>query len=441
MFVHGTNRQPSRSGAPVGFGVTCRETPGGERRWGPVENEEHLVIRRTLLSAAGAATLLLSVVAAGAPAAGAAGNGSGSLHSKRVCATTSSATVASCSSKVLVNGKGAVPASTTPAPSAKTPAQLKDAYKLTGTSSGGRTVAIVDAYGYPNLAADLATYRSYFGLPACTTASGCLSIKDQTGGTNLPRFNTGWAGEQALDVDAVSAICPDCKILVVQAKSASIADLGTAVNTASKQAGVVAISNSYGGGDLSDATYGANYNHPGIAVTASTGDNGYQGGSFPASSQYVTAVGGTTLTAASNTRGWSESAWSGAGSGCSTVNPALAAAASSGTGCAKRAIADVSAAADPSNGGMAVYYPTSARASTWAQVGGTSESAPIIASVYALSGNTAGYANAIPYSHTANLFDVTSGSNGSCPTTQWCTARTGWDGPTGLGSPNGTGGF
>ena len=150
-------------------------------------------------------------------------------------------------------------------------------------------------------------------------------------------------------------------------------------------------------------------------MTASTGDNGYQGGSFPASSQYVTAVGGTTLTSASNTRGWNESAWSGAGSGCSTVNPALAAAASSGTGCAKRAIADVSAAADPSNGGMAVYYPTSAKASTWAQVGGTSESAPIIASVYALSGNTAGYANAIPYSHTANLFDVTSGSNGVVP--------------------------
>ena len=177
--------------------------------------KEHLVTRRTLLSVVGAATLLLSAVAGGAPAANAAGNGSGSLHAKRVCAATSSATVASCASKVLVNGKGAVPASTTPAPSAKTPAQLKDAYKLTGTSSGGRTVAIVDAYGYPNLAADLATYRSYFGLPACTTASGCLSIMDQNGGTNLPRFNAGWAGEQALDVDAVSAICPDCKILVV----------------------------------------------------------------------------------------------------------------------------------------------------------------------------------------------------------------------------------
>ena len=397
------------------------------------------MIRKTLLAALGAGTLLLGAVAAGAPAANAAPSG---LHAKRVCSASTEATVASCLSKVLVNGKGMVPNSTIPNPGAKTPAQLKDAYKLTGTSSGGKTVAIVDAYGYPNLAADLATYRSYFGLPACTTASGCLTIKDQNGGSSLPRFNTGWAGEQALDVDAVSAICPDCKILVVQAKSASIVDLGTAVNTAAKQAGVVAVSNSYGGGDLADATYGSYYNHPGIAVTASTGDNGYQGGSFPASSTYVTAVGGTSLFAASGTtRGWTESAWSGAGSGCSTVNAALAAASGSNTGCAKRAIADVSAAADPSNGGMAVYYPTSKSASTWAQVGGTSESAPIIASVYALSGNTAGYANAIPYSHTASLFDVSTGSNGTCPTTQWCNARTGWDGPTGLGTPNGTGAF
>jgi subtilase family serine protease len=397
------------------------------------------VIRKTLLSALGAGSLLLGALATVTPAADAAPSG---LHAKRVCAASNEPTVASCLSKVLVNGKGAVPNTATPNPGAKTPAQLKDAYKLNGTSSGGKTVAIVDAYGYPSLAADLATYRSYFGLPACTTANGCLTIKDQNGGTNLPRFNAGWAGEQALDVDAVSAICPDCKILVVQAKSASIVDLGTAADTAAKQAGVVAVSNSYGGGDLSDATYGSYYNHPGIAVTASTGDNGYQGGSFPASSSYVTAVGGTSLFAASGTtRGWTESAWSGAGSGCSTVNAALAAASGSGTGCTKRAIADVSAAADPSNGGMAVYYPTSSRASTWAQVGGTSESAPIIAAVYAMSGNTAGYANAIPYSHTTSLFDVSTGSNGTCPTTQWCNARTGWDGPTGLGTPNGTGAF
>jgi hypothetical protein len=133
--------------------------------------------------------------------------------------------------------------------------------------------------------------------------------------------------------------------------------------------------------------------------------------------------------------------WSGAGSGCSTVNTALSAAAAFDTGCGKRAMADVSAAADPSKGGMAIYYPTSKTASTWAQFGGTSESAPIIASVYALSGNTAGYANALPYAHTGSLFDVTTGSNGSCPTTQWCNARTGWDGPTGLGTPNGAGAF
>lgn len=414
---------------------------GGTGRPRPLE--EHSVKRSILTSAATAATLVAAVAAtvgAGATSADAAPHQK--LHGHRVCATASKATVAHCSAEVLVDAHGVVPASTTPASGALTPAQLKSAYHLDGTSSGGRTVAVVDAYGYPNLARDLATYRSYFGLPACTTASGCLRIIDQNGGTSLPRFNTGWAGETALDVDAVSATCADCKILVVQASSASIADLGAAAATAARQPGVVAISNSYGGGDLSDASYGTYYNHPGIAVTASTGDNGYQGGSFPASSQYVTAVGGTSLTKATGTtRGWAESAWSGAGSGCSTVNPALAAAAGAGTGCAKRAIADVSAAADPGAGGLAVFYPTSKSASTWAQVGGTSESSPIIASVYALSGNTAGYANAIPYSHTGSLNDVTSGTNGSCPTTQWCTARTGWDGPTGLGSPNGTGGF
>jgi subtilase family serine protease len=361
-------------------------------------------------------------------------------HAQRVCAATGHTDVAACFAKVMVNAKGRVPNATTPPSSAMTPTDLRDAYKLTGNASS--TVAIVDAYGYPNLERDLNTYRSQFGLGSCTTASGCLRIINQSGGTSLPRFDAGWAGEQALDVDAVSAICPGCKIVVVQASSASIANLGTAVNTAARQAGVVAISNSYGGGDLSDATYGSYYNHSGIAVTASTGDNGYQGGSFPASSHYVTAVGGTTLRAAGNTRGWSETAWSGAGSGCSTVNAALADAAGFDTGCGSyRAIADVSAAADPNYGGMAVYYPTSKTSSTWAQVGGTSEASPIIASVYALSGNTAGYANAIPYQHSGSLFDVTSGSNGTCSPSQECNARSGWDGPTGLGTPNGTGAF
>jgi subtilase family serine protease len=173
-------------------------------------------------------------------------------------------------------------------------------------------------------------------------------------------------------------------------------------------------------------------------VTASTGDNGYKGGSYPASSSYVTAVGGTTLKMSGTTR-VSETVWSGAGSGCSTLNTALAAAASFNTGCAKRAMADVSAAADPNTGGLSVYSPTTAKNSSWSQYGGTSESAPIIAAVYALAGG--GYSNATPYQHPGSLFDITSGSNGSCPTTQWCNARAGWDGPTGLGTPNGTGAF
>jgi subtilase family serine protease len=396
--------------------------------------------QRILVSALGVGALAVAGLtaqgAAAAPTPYAAGK-----HATKVCATATTPHTAACSALKLVNDKGVVPASTTPPSTGLTPAGLRDAYKLNGLSANGRTVAIVDAYGYPNLERDLGVYRSQFGLSACTIANGCLRIINQTGGSSLPRFNAGWAGEQALDVDAVSAAAPDAKIVVVQANSASFADLGTAVVTAAKQTGVVAISNSYGGGDAADSTYGTYYNHPGIAVTASTGDNGYQGGSYPASSSYVTAVGGTSLVAASNTRGWSESVWSGAGSGCSTVNTALSAASSFGTGCSKRAMADVSAAADPGKGGLAIYYPTSKTASTWAQFGGTSESAPIIASVYALSGNTTGYANALPYAHAGSLFDVTSGSNGSCPTTQWCNARTGWDGPTGLGTPNGAGAF
>jgi subtilase family serine protease len=355
-----------------------------------------------------------------------------------VCKAVVARGEATCHALKMVNAKGVTPAATTPPPSALTPTQLRAAYNLTTTSSGGRTVAIVDAYGYPNLERDLGIYRSTFGLSPCNTANGCLRIINQSGGSSLPRLNVGWAQEQALDVDAVSAACPDCKILVVQASSSSIVNLGTAVNTAAKQSGVVAISNSYGGGDLADGTYGKYYNHPGIAVTASTGDNGYQGGSFPASSTYVTAVGGTSLTMNGGSR-VSETVWSGAGSGCSTVNAALGAAAGFNTGCSKRAIADVAAAADPNTGGLAVYAPTNSRTSNWAQYGGTSESSPIIAAVYALAGG--GYSNATPYSHPGSLFDVSVGSNGTCPTTQWCTGRAGWDGPTGLGTPNGVGAF
>jgi len=395
-----------------------------------------------IVAIVGVASLVAAALATGGSTASAAP--AAKLHPARVCAAVAAKGEATCFAQKLVNAKGVAPALSSPPATGLTPAQVRAAYGLGGTTGAGRTVAIVDAYGYPNLERDLGVYRSKFGLPACTTANGCLKIINQNGGTTPPRANTGWAQEQALDVDAVSATCPDCKIVVVQANSASFADLGTATNRAAAQVGVVAISNSYGGGDAPDSTYGAPYNHPGIAVTASTGDSGYQGGSFPASSTYVTAVGGTSLTMSGTTR-VSETVWSGAGSGCSTVNTALAAASTFNTGCAKRAIADVSAAADPSKGGLAVYYPTNSKSSTWGQFGGTSESAPIIASVYALAGHTGpgqgGYPNSTPYAHPGSLHDITAGSNGTCPTTQWCNARALWDGPTGLGTPNGTGAF
>jgi subtilase family serine protease len=404
-------------------------------------SKEHPLKKSWTISALGAAALVAAALGMGIPAANAAPSDAGSsnsLHAVRVCSATVALGEATCHAEKLVNSNGVTPAATQPPAGALTPAQIRSAYGLNNTSGAGRTVAIVDAYGYTNLEADLATYRSHWvGMPACTIANGCLRIIDQNGGSNLPRMDVGWAQEQALDVDAVSATCPDCKIVVVQAKSASFANLGAAVIKASQQPGVVAISNSYGGGDASDTTYGTYYNHPGIAVTASTGDNGYKGGSYPASSSYVTAVGGTSLSMSGTTR-VSESAWSGAGSGCSSYNVAIAP--FSMTGCNNRAMADVSAAADPGVGGMAVFAPTSRTSSTWSQYGGTSESSPIIASVYALAGG--GYSNATPYAHAGSLFDVTTGSNGNtCPVSKWCHAVAGWDGPTGLGTPNGTGAF
>ncbi|GAB3581840.1 S53 family peptidase [Calidifontibacter terrae] len=396
-------------------------------------------MRKISLLATAAASLAALVGTAPTSAFATPGNG---VHQRHVCATPA-AGKASCNAIELVSSTGA-PVSpvgkpiTPSAISGKTPTDIQSAYKLAGLTSGGRTVAIVDAYGYANAERDLGVYRSQFGLSSCTKANGCLTILNQSGGTTAPRANVGWSQEQALDLDAVSAACPDCKILLVQASSASMADLGTAVNTASKHAGVVAISNSYGGGDSADATYGSYYNHPGIAVTASTGDNGYQGASYPASSGYVTAVGGTSLNTAANARGWTEAAWSGSGSGCSTSNQAPVGQSSSVTGCNGRAMADVSAVADP-NTGLAVYAPTTTKSSSWSQYGGTSLSSPLVASVYALSGNTAGYANATPYARAGSLFDVTSGSNGTCAS--WCSSKTGWDGPTGLGTPNGVAGF
>jgi subtilase family serine protease len=318
----------------------------------------------------------------------------------------------------------------------------------------GKTIAIVDAYDDPNAAADLATYRSNMGLPPIATSnctltsiSPCFVKVNQNGvAGSYPQANGGWAQEISLDLDMASAICPNCNILLVEASSASFINLGTSVKTAAGL-GAVAISNSYGSsGDASDKSYGQYYNHPGIAVTASTGDSGY-GVGYPATSDFTVAVGGTTLSTDSSSRSWSESAWSGAGSGCSTYQsqPNWQASAVGNACGTKRAIADVSADANP-NTGVAVYDSYSyGGASGWLQFGGTSVSSPIIASVYALAKGTGAswpnYPAALPYGDTAALYDATGGSNGSCTPSVLCTGGNGWDGPTGLGTPNGLAAF
>ncbi|MBO0839949.1 MAG: putative Ig domain-containing protein [Sciscionella sp.] len=334
-------------------------------------------------------------------------------------------------------------------PSGYGPSDLQSAYTLPSSSAGsGETVAVVDAYDDPNAESDLSAYRSQYGLPACTTSNGCFKKVNQNGQSSpLPSGDTGWAGEESLDLDMVSAVCPNCHILFVEANDASN-NLYTAVNTA-VSLGAKYVSMSWGGNeDGSENSYDSQYfNHPGVVFTASSGDSAYSAGViYPSTSQYVTSVGGTSLNKASNSRGWSESVWNtssseGTGSGCSSdvTKPSFQSIIPSST-CSHRADTDVSAVADPATG-VAVYQTYGG--SGWTVYGGTSASAPIIASVYALAGTpgSSDHPNSYPYSHTSNLNDVTSGNNGSCSPSVLCTAGSGWDGPTGLGTPNGVAAF
>src|SRR5438105_9448636 len=320
----------------------------------------------------------------------------------RECAAPVPAGYARCHSRLRTDGNvvGKAPARTA-APQSGTlgnngaydPSYLQSAYNLASASASagyGLTVAIVDAYDDPTAEADLSNYRTYFGLPACTTSNGCFRKVNQNGVSgSYPALDRGWAQEISLDMDMVSAICPHCDILLVEANSNSLPDLGASVNTAARL-GAMAISNSYGGTEYAsetsdEATY---YNHVGIAITVSAGDNGY-GAEFPAASQYVTAVGGTTLNQATNTgaRNATQTVWSGTGSGCSAyaTKPSW----QTDRGSVQPTIGDVAALADP-NTGVWVYDTTRYNGqSGWLVFGGTSVSSPLAASVYARPGNTA----------------------------------------------------
>ena len=378
---------------------------------------------------------------------------------KAVCATAAAGHM-HCDALARTNvPRHLAPAAATPAAAAAAvsgygPSDLQSAYSLATAAAAdgtGATVAVVDAYNDPNANSDLSVYRSQYGLPACTTANGCFKVVSQTGSTtSLPAnapTSDDWTGEESLDFDMVSAICPLCKIDLVEANSDNDTDLGTAVNEA-VTLGAKYVSNSYGGSEASSETSedGSYYDHPGVVVTASAGDSSY-GVEYPAASPYVTSVGGTSLSTASNTRGWTESVWNtssteGTGSGCSAYETEPTWQSSLGlTGCSKRMVSDVSAVADP-NTGVAVYDTANSNGG-WNVYGGTSAASPIIAATYALAGTPAAGSNPAqyPYQHASNLYDVTSGKTATCSPAYLCTAETGYDGPTGLGTPDGTAAF
>jgi uncharacterized protein (TIGR03382 family) len=340
------------------------------------------------------------------------------------------------SGKDVVAGTGSCP---TPPPNGEngyTPSDLQQAYGIDPTLNPGATIAVIDAFGYPTLEADLTNYRACFGLPPCTSASGCLTILNQNGQTTpLPAAGSsndaqGWQAEAALDLDMASSACPNCKLIAVEANDDGDDGLDVA-NDAAAMAGATVISNSWGAPESQFnpiSTFDAHYTHPGIAIFASTGDNGNAGAGegFPSTSEHVIAVGGTSLDLdAASPRGFSESAWSGAGSVCSKAftKPFY----QPGSACKMRATGDVSAIADP-NTGADVFEQGG-----WGVIGGTSAASPLVAGIFAATGHGSATPQ-YPYANTSQFNDITTGTNGSCDN-EMCKAGPGWDGPTGIGTP------
>ncbi len=361
--------------------------------------------------------------------------------------------------------KGARPAVTvkSPEPGFLTPQRLHEAYALPAETDAShvQTVAVVDAFDDPTAEADLDVYDKQFGLPACTTANGCFRKVNQAGNPSpLPKKQGEWAGEISIDVQMVRAICQSCRILLVETNSEEFEDLGKGVNAA-VAAGANEVSNSYGGGEEPSfaSLAAADYDHPGTVLAASSGDCGYFNkacpgepavADFPAASQHVLSVGGTSLVEHKGV--WSSTVWDEGGSGCSKVFSAASWQSSvanfAATGCGSgRSVADIAAIGDPETG-VDVYdsTPEGGGAPTgWGVWGGTSVASPIIAAEFALAGGARGvaYPAATLYPHigSAALYDVISGKNGTCGGTSECQASAGYDGPTGLGSPLGTEAF
>jgi len=409
-------------------------------------------VRKRLFVLVGAAALVAGLTAVPAVTAGAAPRAATVYHppvagsSRAVCKTSYSPKWSGCFALVHTNADGR--AVTFNSPVGYGPSQIHSAYSLPTTTAGNNTIAVVDAGSLPDIANDIATYDSTFGLgnfPECTSAKqfDCWAELNQNGKPQpLPAPVAGWPLEESLDVEMAHATCQNCRVVLMAANSENDPDLATAVDSAARLH-ANEISNSYGdyGYDCTQSE-DPGYNHPHIAITVSAGDSGHAL-SCPAVLSSVVSVGGTSLFLTNSGQYSSESVWSGTGGGCSTANQAppwqKSATNWSTIGCGTgRGMNDVSADSNPSTG-VAVYDQYDYNG--WVQVGGTSVASPMLAGVYALAGNaaTVAYPSKLAYENPSAFHDVTAGSNGSCGVQ--CNALTGYDLPTGIGSPDGLGGF
>lgn len=321
-----------------------------------------------------------------------------------------------------------------------TPRDLASIYGVPTGASSSTTVAVIAAGRNPQIASEVATYRAQFGMAACGT---CLAEVNQAGNAApLPaeirdqQGNAPWHMETSLDAEVVTALCPACRVLVVEASSANVSDL-TAAAASAARLGAQYVSMSFGAGEWAgESALDSQLAAPGVVYVAATGDSGY-GTAWPAVAPNVVAVGGVSVTGSAST-GWSSSAWSGGGSGCSAyeqrgvVQSLLNGVLSGllGGRCAGRVNADLAGVADPAHG-VATFTE-----GAWYSVGGTSAAAPAVAALFALAGN---HNVAGVYGHPEAFVDIQSGTTQGCPPGAGvlCTAQAGWDGPTGLGLPYG----
>jgi len=322
------------------------------------------------------------------------------------------------------------PSGIQPAVNGWQPIDFQTRYNLPSSSKGaGQVIAIVDAYDNPNASSDLATYRTEFGLGTAN-----FTKYNQTGQTkNYPAGNHNWGLEEDLDIEMVSAACPNCTIDLIEANSAYSSDLQTAEAEA-VTLGAHVVSNSWGcpGASNPCGLTASDFDVAGVEILASAGDGGY-GVQLPAGLPTVVAVGGTVLSKSGTT--YSEAAWHGTGSGCVTgiTKPSW----QHDSGCTSRTMNDVAAVAY-----NAAEYDSYGYGG-WFTVGGTSVASPLLGGVFGLAGNASsldaakGFWTLKKKAYKKELHDITTGNNGSCSPTYLCTAGKGYDGPTGWGTPNG----